>query len=109
MKSFSQAPMSQENNIQETKLLEIKEQIRHVIYLHEDLKAEKQELISKNQLQAEMIEEQQKLINDLQEQNKILKLAKMISGGNDQNSRDIKLRINQMIREIDKSIALLNT
>lgn len=101
--------MSQENNLQEGKLLEIKEQVQHVIYLHEDLKAEKQELIKKNKLQAEMIEEQQKLINDLQEQNKILKLARMISGGNDQNSRDIKLRINQMIREIDKSIALLNT
>ena len=101
--------MSQKNNLQEGKLLEIKEQVQHVIYLHEDLKAEKQELIKKNKLQAEMIEEQRKLINDLQEQNKILKLAKMISGGNDQNSRDIKLRINQMIREIDKSIALLNT
>lgn len=101
--------MSQETNHQEDKLLEIKKQIKQVIYLHEDLKTEKQELVEKNKLQAEMIEEQQKLIDDLQEQNKILKLAKMISGGNDQNSRDIKLRINQMIREIDKSIALLNT
>lgn len=101
--------MSQENNLQEVRLLEIKEQVKHIIYLHEDLKAERQELMEKNKLQAEMIEEQQKLINDLQEQNKILKLARMISGGNDQNSRDIKLRINQMIREIDKSIALLNT
>jgi predicted component of type VI protein secretion system len=101
--------MSQETNHQEVKLLEIKEQVKNMIYLHEDLKAEKQQLEDKNKLLEEMIDEQQKLIHDLQEQNKILKLAKMISGGNDQNSRDIKLRINQMIREIDKSIALLNT
>ena len=79
-----------------------------MIYLHEDLKAEKQQLEQKLKLQEEMIEEQQKLIKDLQEQNRIIKLAKMLSGP-DQNSRDIKLRINQMIREIDKSIALLNT
>jgi predicted component of type VI protein secretion system len=101
--------MSQETNHQEVKLLEIKEQVKNMIYLHEDLKAEKQQLEDKNKLLEEMVEEQQKLIHDLQEQNKILELAKMISGGNDQNSRDIKLRINQMIREIDKSIALLNT
>jgi hypothetical protein len=110
LKSFSQClTMSQETNHQEVKLLEIKEQVKNMIYLHEDLKAEKQQLEDKNKLLEEMIDEQQKLIHDLQEQNKILKLAKMISGGNDQNSRDIKLRINQMIREIDKSIALLNT
>jgi predicted component of type VI protein secretion system len=110
LKSFSQClTMSQETNHQEVKLLEIKEQVKNMIYLHEDLKAEKQQLEDKNKLLEEMVEEQQKLIHDLQEQNKILKLAKMISGGNDQNSRDIKLRINQMIREIDKSIALLNT
>ncbi|MGI8892898.1 MAG: hypothetical protein ACR2GN_05500 [Bacteroidia bacterium] len=100
--------MSQETNHQEVKLLEIKEQIKNVIFIHEDLKAEKQQLEEKNRLLAEMVEEQQKLIKDLQEQNKIIKLAKMLSG-TDQNSRDIKLRINQMIREIDKSIALLNT
>lgn len=99
--------MSQETNHQEVKLLEIKEQVKHMIYLHEDLKAEKQQLEQKKKLLEEMVEEQQKLIKELQEQNRIIKLAKMLSGS-DQNSRDIKLRINQMIREIDKSIALLN-
>ncbi len=99
--------MSQETNHQEVKLLEIKEQVKHMFYLHEDLKAEKQQLEQKKKLLEEMVEEQQKLIKELQEQNRIIKLAKMLSGS-DQNSRDIKLRINQMIREIDKSIALLN-
>lgn len=100
--------MSQETNHQEATLLEIKEQVKNVLYLHEDLKAEKQQLEEKNRLLEEMVEEQQKLIKDLQEQNRIIKLARMISGS-DQNSRDIKLKINQMIKEIDKSIALLNT
>ena len=100
--------MSQETNHQENKLLEIKEQVKNIIYLHEDLKAEHHQLEERNKQLEEMVMEQEKLIKDLQEQNKILKLAKMISGP-DQNSRDIKLKINQMVREIDKSIALLNT
>tara|TARA_B100001109_G_C18733180_1_gene412975 strand:+ start:165 stop:458 length:294 start_codon:yes stop_codon:yes gene_type:complete len=50
----------------------------------------------------------QALINQLKEQIKMLKLAKQIDGDEVNESKDVKLMINEMVREIDKCIALLN-
>ena len=50
----------------------------------------------------------QALINQLKEQIKMLKLAKQIDGDEVKESKDVKLMINEMVREIDKCIALLN-
>ena len=49
-------------------------------------------------------------INDkieLEEKIKVIKLAQHLSGS-DQNTRDIKLKINEYIREIDKCLGLIN-
>mgnify|MGYP001477017261 FL=1 len=53
-------------------------------------------------------DELQALINQLKEQIKMLKLAKQIDGDEVKESKDVKLMINEMVREIDKCIALLN-
>ena len=45
---------------------------------------------------------------ELSEKNKVLKLAKSLSGKQGK-STDIKLKINELIREIDKCIAQLNS
>ena len=50
----------------------------------------------------------QALINQLKEQIKMLKLAKQIDGDEVKENKDVKLMINEMVREIDKCIALLN-
>ena len=47
-------------------------------------------------------------INQLQEQVKLLKLAKQLEGGSVQDTKEVKLKINEMVREIDKCIALMN-
>jgi chromosome segregation ATPase len=44
-------------------------------------------------------------IEDLKEKNKILRIA---GGTNDGDSREIKLKINEIVREVDKCIAQLN-
>ena len=44
----------------------------------------------------------------LQEQIKILKLAKQIDGEGVDKTKEVKLMINEMLREIDKCIALMN-
>lgn len=54
-----------------------------------------------------IIELQKNTIKDLEEQNKIAKIASSISD-DDINSRELKLKINEYIREIDKCIAMLN-
>ena len=47
-------------------------------------------------------------INQLQEQVKLLKLAKQLEGDNVKDTKEVKLKINEMVREIDKCIALMN-
>ena len=47
------------------------------------------------------------LINKLKEENKIIKLGNRLSDGDD--STELKLKITQMIRVIDKSLDILKT
>jgi peptidoglycan hydrolase CwlO-like protein len=47
-------------------------------------------------------------ISHLNEQVKMLKLASQIDGNKVGSTKDVKLMINEMVREIDKCIALLN-
>jgi len=53
-----------------------------------------------------IIEEQKVIIKNLEEKVKVQKIAKTIEYGKD--SYQAKLRINELVREIDKCIALLN-
>lgn len=69
----------------------------------------------KNQRQQDRANELSAQIEDLKSENRALneelktvKVANAISGGND-GSYQAKMRINQLVREIDKCIALLNS
>tara|TARA_B100000768_G_scaffold170567_1_gene177079 strand:+ start:2258 stop:2551 length:294 start_codon:yes stop_codon:yes gene_type:complete len=47
-------------------------------------------------------------ISDLNENVKMLKLASQIDGNEVGSTKDVKLMINEMVREIDKCLVLLN-
>jgi len=64
------------------------------------LNAEKQDLLK-------IIQELKIKNNYLEEQNKAIRLAKDIKEDGE-NSLDLKLKINELVREIDKCLALLN-
>ena len=64
------------------------------------LKSQIELLERKNQLKEEIVK--------LQEQIKILKLAKQLDGEGVDKTKEVKLMINEMLREIDKCIALMN-
>ena len=53
----------------------------------------------------EALKNKEILINNLKEENKIVKLGNRLTEGND--SAELKLKINQMIRAIDRSLDLL--
>ena len=53
-----------------------------------------------------IIENQKVIITNLEEKVKVLKVARGLEAGNDNNQA--KLKINELVREIDKCIALLN-
>ncbi len=46
-------------------------------------------------------------VESLRESNQVLRMAKVVAG-EDQSTKDLKLRINDYIREIDRCLALIN-
>ena len=56
----------------------------------------------------EEITELKTKISELNENIRMLKLASQIDGNEVGSTKDVKLMINEMVREIDKCIALLN-
>lgn len=73
-----------------------------------------QQVKKNNELEIQLAElklklgQQDEIIKDLKERNKILKLAKSLNENADENISGIKLKINELVKEIDKCVALLN-
>ena len=61
----------------------------------------------KNEDLSSAINEKDQVINKLNEQIKVLSMAKSLSGDTESN-KEMKLKINELVREIDKCISLLN-
>lgn len=93
---------------EEKKLLSTFEaRLRHLIYLHDELKRENAEL--KQQLEVKD-QEFQKALDDyreLEQRYTDLKNATTISL-NGSDVKETKLRLSKLVREVDKCIALLN-
>jgi predicted nucleic acid-binding Zn-ribbon protein len=92
----------------------VKTKIEALISFCEQLKSEKNQLLGQNEkLQQELdglksgSSSQEQEIDGLKEKIKVLKMAGSLAG-NDEKSSDAKLKINELLREIDKCIALLN-
>jgi hypothetical protein len=91
----------------QSQLVQLKLKVEKLINLHNRLVNENNQLkLVQNQLNEDLKNSQQQLLN-LEEKNKLIKMAQAVSG-NDQNTRDLKLKINEYIREIDKCLALIN-
>lgn len=89
----------------ETSLSGIEFKIRRLIDENKSLKAEVMQLTeSKEELQ-DIIKNQQETISKYKEETQILKLRNTLVEKGD--SAEIKLKINQLIRNIDKSLSLL--
>jgi predicted nuclease with TOPRIM domain len=86
---------------------DLKNKVEKLINLHERLMTENKELKSRYEKLQERMEQQDRQLHELEEKNKLIKLAQKVAGS-DQNTRDIKLKINEYIREIDRCLALIN-
>ncbi len=89
---------------------DIVQEIRiHVDRLLEERSTLKAALVSKDeelQRLREQVSSNEQQIASLEEANKTLKIAKSLTGAGE--NTDAKLKINELVREIDKCIALLN-
>ena len=90
----------------ETTVAEIEWKVRKLLEENGHLRAEVEESAERCRQLQEQVNNQNITINNLKEQNNILKLGNTLAQKGD--TVEIKLRINQLIRSIDKSLALIN-
>ena len=93
---------------EEKKLLNTFEtQLRHLIYLHDELKRENAELKRLLEIEKLRTEKVQAQYDELEVSYTNLKTATAISL-NGSDVKETKLRLSKLVREVDKCIALLN-
>lgn len=91
----------------DTYIVDLTHRVKALSQSHSSLKAENASLKLKNaELQAH-ITEQKNVLNKLEEQNKVVKIAKAVTE-NDQDRKEQRKKLNELVREVDKCIALLN-
>jgi hypothetical protein len=86
---------------------ELRGQISRLVSLYQDLKLEKEELVREKMNLLEKVESLSKDNEAFKHQYDTLKLAKTFAV-NTGDSQQAKNKISQIVREIDKCIALLN-
>ena len=81
--------------------------IEKLVDLHHRTKKELSALQTQHNHLTQTVSQQKQNIKDLEDRSKVLKLSKSLSNNNE-NTTELKLKINELIREVDKCIALLN-
>lgn len=86
-------------------IIDLKGKIEKLVKLHQQLKQENDSLMTEKQNLTKVIEEQRATIETLQKNNEELEQKK----SEEQNTiiTDTKLKINELVQEIDECIALL--
>lgn len=85
----------------------LKERTKQMMVLCDGLKEEKKDLLSSNRELKNKVTQQEKEVEIFRTKYKTLKIAKTVSG-TDNDVHETRIRVNMIVREIDKCIALLN-
>ena len=85
----------------------IKEKVHMLMSNNSSLKEQKIQLETKVSELKNTLEQQKSEIESFNGKAKMLKMAKSL-GGNSEKNTEMKLKINELVREIDKCISLLN-
>lgn len=88
-------------------LVELRANIKKLIARHEELSQEKHQLTDKIGELESVVQQLRQENRELEQKYENLKLAKLLSASDD-DQKDAKNRIQKLVREIDKCIALLN-
>ena len=87
-------------------LWKLEEKIRQLAEDHQKIKTEKDLLIRQSVIQQKTIEEQKEEIENLKKQVQALKIARSVEST--QETGKVKDKIQDLVREIDRCIELLN-
>ena len=88
-------------------LISIKEKVYLLMSNNSSLKEQNMQLETKVSELKNTLEQRNAEIENFNEKVKMLKMAKSLSGDSEKNT-EMKLKINELVREIDKCISLLN-
>ena len=93
--------------MENTVLNSIREKVHLLMSNNSSLKEQNIQLETKVSELKNTLEEQNAEIENFNEKIKMLKMAKSLGGDSEKNT-EMKLKINELVREIDKCISLLN-
>jgi hypothetical protein len=91
-------------------IAELHTRVKKLITLHKAAGEEIARLKAANEKQMQQNHELKERIKQLEETTKILRLAQALGtdAGGDQNTRDLKMKLNQFINEIDRCLTILH-
>jgi len=87
-------------------LIEIEKKIRQLIVLQKSISIQNSELVKKNEELLRIIEEKELTIMQLKDNNNYIKISQSVKQS--EGNTDVKNKIDELVREIDKCIGLLN-
>lgn len=85
----------------------LRNKIKSIISLYEEQKEKNSELTARTKELTDKVNYLENKIQDTETKFNNLKLAKVIASS-DESTHDAKIKVNRIVREIDKCIALLN-
>ncbi len=95
-------------SVEQVEILEgIKDKIQSIKDRMQEQSDENNRLKMKNDDLQQVVQQKQSIIDELEQKNQQLSLVKSIMADS-ADAHDAKIRINRIVREIDKCIALLN-
>ncbi len=97
-------------NKQVSVIAELHNRVKKILSLHKALNEENARIKSTNEKLSRQIQELKNQIKLAEETNKTLRLAQALGtdAGGDQNTRDLKVKLNKYINEIDRCLAILH-
>ncbi len=85
----------------------LQSKVEKLVLQHRRSSENMQQLSNENAFLRKALQKQKEEFLELEEKNKVLKLAKSIAGMEGKNT-EVKLKINELVREIEKCISLVN-
>ena len=95
------------SNLLHQRLVKIRESVEAISLDNKQLRENNENLSQQIAELQKTIELQKNALYELKEENKMIKLAKEMSSAN-ADVHDLKIKINELVRDIDKCIDLLN-
>lgn len=95
------------NNQKEEIIGELREKVHEIVTVYERVRLENENLIRENRSLNEIIRSKQKELSNFEKKLNTLKIAKSVVM-TAEDKHEAKLKVNRIVREIDKCIALLN-